>query len=428
MLEAPFEGAWGLFAEERYFDQTKTAGFDHIRLPVSWTYHADAAAPYTIDTQFFERVDWCIEQALQRQLKIIINFHYYEEFNQQPDVEKARFLGIWRQIALRYASQPDQVLFEAFNEPHGAFNENPQLWNDIIPELLALIRETNPNRKVILGPTHWNSTASLLSLELPDDPNLIATIHHYDPFDFTHQGAFWLNPVLPVGRTFRPNKFVFQPGWQNWSWDTETRSTATGIMLKYNGLYTGFRLHTDRGFENASRLVFSADTALNLAVKIIDENGAEGTILLTTEDRFRNYAIDIPSLGVAGKITDIVIQNNGTPTTTQWRCRNMILFSDTAPTEYIIQTEKRAINYQIESAARWAVENNVPLYLGEFGSYELADMASRVRWSKQVRVACENRNIAWAYWGLAGSFGIFDPNSDEFYLELTRSMIPRFGR
>ena len=427
MLEAPYEGAWGLFAEERYFDHAKAAGFDHVRLPVSWAYHADATAPYTIDSLFIERVDWCIEQLLQRELKIIVNFQYYGEFNQQPAVEKARFLGIWRQIAERYANQPNQLLFEPFNEPHGVFNEDPQLWNDIIPEYLTVIRETNPNRKVIVGPTHWNSAAKLPSLELPEDPNLIVTIHHYDPFDFTHQGAFWLSPVLPTGRTFFPSKFVFQPGWQDWSWETETRSTATGIWLDYDEFYSGFRVHKDDGFENASRLVFSADTELMLSVTFINENGDEGTIPLLTEDRFRNYVIDIPSLGVTGKLTDVVIQNNGTPPGTRWRCRNMILFSDNGQIEYIIQTEKRAIQYQLETAAKWAVENNVPLYLGEFGSYELADMPSRVRWSKQVRVACENRNIDWGYWGLAGSFGIFDPILEEFHFELTRSMIPGFG-
>ena len=39
MLEAPFEGAWGLTVEERFFDVAVQAGMEHIRLPVSWTHH-----------------------------------------------------------------------------------------------------------------------------------------------------------------------------------------------------------------------------------------------------------------------------------------------------------------------------------------------------------------------------------------------------
>ena len=36
---------------------------------------------------------------------------------------------------------------------------------------------------------------------MPNDANLIATVHNYSPFHFTHQGAEWVSPVLPVGVT-----------------------------------------------------------------------------------------------------------------------------------------------------------------------------------------------------------------------------------
>jgi endoglucanase len=34
---------------------------------------------------------------------------------------------------------------------------------------------------------------------LPNDDNLIVTIHSYSSFSFTHQGAAWITPVMPVG-------------------------------------------------------------------------------------------------------------------------------------------------------------------------------------------------------------------------------------
>ncbi|MEM7456035.1 MAG: cellulase family glycosylhydrolase, partial [Planctomycetota bacterium] len=76
MLEAPYEGAWGLVVEEIFFDKVAELGLDHIRLPVSWTHHAATTAPYTIEEDFFQRVDWCINQALARDLKIIVNNHH----------------------------------------------------------------------------------------------------------------------------------------------------------------------------------------------------------------------------------------------------------------------------------------------------------------------------------------------------------------
>jgi endoglucanase len=53
----------------------------------------------------------------------------------------------------------------------------------------------------VIGPTSWNGAGDLRLLKLPNDANLIATVHNYAPFPFTHQGAEWINPVLPVGVT-----------------------------------------------------------------------------------------------------------------------------------------------------------------------------------------------------------------------------------
>jgi endoglucanase len=59
-------------------------------------------------------------------------------------------------------------------------------------EAINLVRETNPNRTLIIGPANWNGIESLPTLELPmDDKNIIVTVHFYHPMPFTHQGAYW---------------------------------------------------------------------------------------------------------------------------------------------------------------------------------------------------------------------------------------------
>jgi endoglucanase len=66
------------------------------------------------------------------------------------------------------------------------------LWNQYLREALAIIREKNPTRPVIIGPAFWNSVDHLNELELPEqDRNIIATVHYYKPMAFTHQGAAW---------------------------------------------------------------------------------------------------------------------------------------------------------------------------------------------------------------------------------------------
>ena len=189
-LEAPNEGEWGVTLKPAYFKAIKQAGFDTVRLPVKWSAHAAADAPYTIEPKFAERVDWAIDQALANKLNIIVNVHHYGETDSDPDKHLPRLVGLWEQIAARYMDRPAAVYFELLNEPHDKLIEGK--WNAAIPMLLKAVRQTNPTRPVIVGPAQWNAIWALDKLELPkDDHNLILTVHFYDPFEFTHQGAPW---------------------------------------------------------------------------------------------------------------------------------------------------------------------------------------------------------------------------------------------
>ncbi len=76
MLESPNEGEWGLMVQEDYFDRVKEAGFDFVRLPVSWSTHADQGWPYTLDQTFLARVDEVINWGLERDLTMIVDFHH----------------------------------------------------------------------------------------------------------------------------------------------------------------------------------------------------------------------------------------------------------------------------------------------------------------------------------------------------------------
>jgi endoglucanase len=188
-LEAPTEGEWGVTLEERYFDLIKDAGFNAIRVPIRWSAHALAEPPYTIEPAFFERVDWVVENASRRDLVVILNMHHYLEIFEEPVNQQERFNALWEQIAKRYQDQPETVYFELLNEPSGALSP---FWNGFAAKALAIVRKSNPDRTVVIGPGDWNNIPSLDSLKLPDaDRNIIVTVHYYSPFHFTHQGAEW---------------------------------------------------------------------------------------------------------------------------------------------------------------------------------------------------------------------------------------------
>jgi len=189
-LESPNEGDWGVTLQEEYFQIIKDAGFNSIRLPISWSTHAQEASPYTIDPKFLKRIDWAVKNTMSRQMVVIINTHHYKEIYKDPNGHRVRFAAIWNQIAEHYRDYPETLIFELLNEPEG--NLKAAEWNSILKDGLAAVRKSNPHRAVIIGPANWNDIKQLNSLELPkDDRNIIVTAHYYLPFKFTHQGAPW---------------------------------------------------------------------------------------------------------------------------------------------------------------------------------------------------------------------------------------------
>jgi endoglucanase len=97
---------------------------------------------------------------------------------------------MWQQIATHFAGYSDSLVFEVLNEPHDSLT--PELWNQFLVDALAVIRQSNPTRYVVLGTGEWGGIGAMHRLQLPDDHRLIFTFHYYNPFQFTHQGAEWV--------------------------------------------------------------------------------------------------------------------------------------------------------------------------------------------------------------------------------------------
>jgi endoglucanase len=201
MLEAqPTEGAWGRAIAEDDFTIIKTAGFDSVRIPVWFSGHALAAAPYTIDATYMARVHHVVDLAVTAGLHVILDMHNFDELFSDPAGNTTRFAEMWRQIGTEFQAEPATVWFELINEPHGSLT-NANLVAVDTPAVAA-IRTTNPTRAIIVGGEGYSGIGSLATLTMPADPYVVPTIHTYDPFDFTHQGATFVSPSPPVGRVF----------------------------------------------------------------------------------------------------------------------------------------------------------------------------------------------------------------------------------
>lgn len=194
-FEAPTETGWSNPWKSEYFEDIAKLGFSHVRIPVSWETDNRSlkVEPYTIKSTFLDRIKQVIDKANEEGLIAIINMHHHKEFMADPNGQKDRFLAMWSQIATEFKDYPnDKLLFEVMNEPTDALT--PELWNEMFAAGLSVIRQTNPNRTVLMGVAEFGGLGGVPKLVFPDDDNIILSIHYYNPFQFTHQGANWNAP------------------------------------------------------------------------------------------------------------------------------------------------------------------------------------------------------------------------------------------
>jgi aryl-phospho-beta-D-glucosidase BglC (GH1 family) len=76
------------------------------------------------------------------------------------------------------------------------------------------------------------------------------------------------------------------------------------------------------------------------------------------------------------------------------------------------------IEAEINQAADWAGQHNVPLICNEFGVYrKFSDPQDRAAWIKDVRTSLERHGIGWAMWDYSGSFSVVTKKDDKAALD-----------
>lgn len=190
-FEAPRDQSWGVEVEAEDLKNIAEHGFEHVRIPVRWNDWASTSPPYTIEAEFMDTIRKVVDAALENKLYAMVNIHHYDDFNDNPvGTHLDRFLAIWKQISQEFSDYPDSLLFEFLNEPHQTMDAAH--WNPVFKRVLDTVRVDNPTRICVVGPPDWNNVNSVDKLEWTADTNMILTVHYYNPFQFTHQGASWV--------------------------------------------------------------------------------------------------------------------------------------------------------------------------------------------------------------------------------------------
>lgn len=225
-------GSWGLRYTVEDVDRIADAGFDHIRVPVAWHFHLEDGK---IAEPLLGELEPVLRRALDRDLHVLLDWHHFEALCDKPGEHREAFVAGWRAIAEYFRDWPPALFLELLNEP--CHQLGGELLNEVHAEALAAIRGSNPKRIVVVNPGEWSVVGSLGALRLPDDEErVIVSVHCYDPFEFTHQGADWvgLKPLRGVVFPGPPAQALSMPpglrerfGLKRWIEDYNTRPAAT---------------------------------------------------------------------------------------------------------------------------------------------------------------------------------------------------------
>jgi endoglucanase len=85
--------------------------------------------------------------------------------------------------------------------------------------------------------------------------------------------------------------------------------------------------------------------------------------------------------------------------------------------------QRKQVTDALDAARRFNESTGYPVYLGEWGSHDKADMKSREAYTRLVRQEAEKRGIGWAYWEFASTFGVYSPRGGTWIEPIRRALL-----
>lgn len=199
-----FETGWSNpVTTKQLIDTVKAAGFNAIKINVTWAEHISVAPDFTIDPLWLDRIEEVANYILDNDMYAFINVHHDAsrgcEVSWLTMTEKcyqqnsSKFAQVWRQIANRFENYDEKLLFISLGEPCISTSwDGTAESQDVLNRFNALFVDTvrscggyNKTRLLVL-PTHGASPSegAIGGMDLPDDERLIVAIHSYTPNEF----------------------------------------------------------------------------------------------------------------------------------------------------------------------------------------------------------------------------------------------------
>ena len=187
------------------FQTLASAGAKTVRIPTTWTDHMDDN--YVINAAYLDEVAGVVDKVIAAGMNAILNTHH-DSFetdlgNAATNEETAKkdstiIAELWKQVATRFASYNEKLIFETFNEIHAGDNwssgtdaeyELLNKWNQYAVDAIRKTGGNNATRWIGVAGYAANIDMTIQHLVLPNDPanKLMVSVHCYDPYNFCTQ-------------------------------------------------------------------------------------------------------------------------------------------------------------------------------------------------------------------------------------------------
>ena len=195
------ETSWGNPKITKQLIQSiKAAGFNTIRLPVTWRNNIDSNNQ--INESFLNRVQEVVDYIMNEGMYCIINTHHEQNWlntnSSAMESRKVKFAAVWNQLANRFKNYNEHLIFEGYNEilksegdwssPSSTDLANA---NALAQVFVNTVRATGGNNaiRVLIINTYGAlaNTTAINGLTMPTDTvanKLAVEIHTYDPQSF----------------------------------------------------------------------------------------------------------------------------------------------------------------------------------------------------------------------------------------------------
>ncbi|HEY3499032.1 MAG TPA: cellulase family glycosylhydrolase [Polyangiaceae bacterium] len=183
-------------------------GFRNVRIPVTWTEPTNGSAlvvdPAVGDVDRANPrlavIAGVVDHALSKDgMYVVLNAHH--EHALKTERRAAVLERLWSDLAEIFAERDHRLIFEILNEPHA--DDDAAMPAANLREMTALayakIRAVDPERIVVIGGNRWFGASevpevwtNLDGVGGGDDPYVMATFHHYNPWTFcgNDQGSY----------------------------------------------------------------------------------------------------------------------------------------------------------------------------------------------------------------------------------------------